>query len=402
MQKEDILGCYREIAVVIQDASVGSPTRDSWLQIFIRAALTKCVEFNLISFDNAYDKSAFFNVSGLRGICEDFVVLKYFNEKIDRQDTQQIFHAWAVNQMAEGVKKQEVFFNENRPRQPVFSYVGKYESILKTSNQLLKNYRSKYGWNRKFPRIIDMADACSLRSLYDYLYCATSRFVHFSPHLFMRMGWGNIKTSDPSFRFSTTNFSTYYKEFSRFYGTILFVNFCEEFGGDLKISNLAASLVVLREYMEKSPRWPEFVTFEELNQTPPDYNKIYALTSLLEDFDTADLRAMVQVVLKGRLREKIGRLSLEEKRDSVHDFFGGAIFDEVASLSEHHLDRVLNALGTHQIEQVKPDIRTESVARFFSTLPVEKLCRYLRSISNDDADAKSEPAQSFPIGDPYS
>ena len=402
MIKEDILECYRKIAVVIQDASVGTPTRDSWLHIFTRAALTKCVEFNLISFDNTYNKSAFFNVSGLRGICEDFVVLKYFNEKIDRQDTQQIFHAWAVNQMAEGVKKQEVFFNKNRSGQPVLNYVVKYESMLRTSNQMLKKYRTKYGWKRKFPRIIDMADACSLRSIYDYLYCATSRFAHFSPHLFMRMGWGNIETSDPSFRFSTTNFSKYYVEFSRFYGTLLFVKFYEQFAGDLKISNLGSSHSVLREYMEQSIRWPEFVTFEELNQTPPDFHKVYALTSLLKDFDTADLREMVQVVLKERLREKIGRLSLKEKRDSVNNIFEGAIFDEVASLSEYQCDRVLNALGTHQIEQVKPDIRAESVARFFSTLPVEKLCRYLRSNPNDDADAKSHRLQPFPIGEPES
>ena len=397
MQIENILGNYHDIATAIEGASVSSPTRDSWLQILIRAAITKCVEFNLISFDMGYDKSAFFNVSGLRGICEDFIALKYFNEVIDPQDAQQILHAWTVNQIAEGVNKQEAFFSDNRPRQPIFSYFGKDEHILKSSNNLLKNYRSKYKWGRKLPTIIHMADSCSLRPLYDYLYSATSRYVHFSPHIFMRMGWGDSNTNDPSFRFSTTNFSKYYVEFSRFYGTFLFVKFWEAFGQHVKTPDITDNLVVLRAYMEETPRWPEFVTFEELNQTPPNYDEIYALTSLLEDFDAPDLREMVQIVLTERHREKIGRMSLQEKRDSVNQICGGGIVAEVASIPEHQLDRMLNAFGRHLIERVKPDIRVESIARYFSTLPVEQLYRYLRSAADDDAAANSRSQQHFSV-----
>lgn len=204
MKEVDILEIYYKVIPVIESVSVGNPAKDSWFQIFLGAAFAKCLEFNLVLFDDTYNNSAFFTAAGLRGVCEDLIATKYFKEIIDPKDIQDILFAWSSKQMAEGVEKQNVFFSNNRNQQPVIPYSDMFQNNLKTSNATLKTYRSKYGWNGNLPRIIDMADACLMRPLYDYLYSATSKSVHFSPHFFMRMGWGDIK-EEPSFRFSTKN-----------------------------------------------------------------------------------------------------------------------------------------------------------------------------------------------------
>lgn len=385
MEEAKILETYGRLVPVIEEASVGTPTKDSWLRVFTGAALAKCLEFNLASFDDTYSKDAFFYASGLRGICEDFIALKYFTEIIDPQDTQEILFAWAMKQMAEGIEKQSVFFKTNRPQQPVISYSGRYQTMLQSSNATLRSYRSKYGWAQNSPKIIDMADGCSLRPLYDYLYSATSKSVHFSPHFFMRMGWGNIETDDPSFHFSTKNFAKYYVEFSQFYGTFLFIRFCETFGDNLEISNkLTDSLIVLREYLANTPRWPEIVTFEEMNLSPPNYGAIHELMPLLKELNPDERREMVQIMLTERNNERINKMLAEEKRDTINQFFSGQVLDKVASIPEDKLDQILHGLGTQLIESIQPNIQAEDAAMFLSSIPAEDLIRYIESMPTDE------------------
>ena len=186
MEDKKVFETYNKLVPVIEDVAIGNPIKDADLQVFTGAALMKCLEFNLTSFNETSTNAtfaAFFISSGLRGLCEDFITLKYFKEIIDPQDAQKILMAWPMKQMAEGIEKQNLFFQINRPQQPVISYSDHFQKILISSNAALKTYRSKYGWTRNLPKVIEMADACSVRPLYDYLYHATSKSVHFSPHL---------------------------------------------------------------------------------------------------------------------------------------------------------------------------------------------------------------------------
>ena len=385
MEDSNILETYKNVALTLEGISVGTPTKDSWLRIFTGAAIAKCLEFNLASFGNTDNDTAFFNASGLRGICEDFIALKYFRDVIDPKDTQEILFAWAMKQMADGVEKQSIFFKSNRPQQPVISYSDKYKTMSKSNNTKLKSYRSKYGWAQNSPRIIDMADACSLRPLYDYLYSATSKSVHFSPHFFLRMGWGDTETDDPSFHFSTKNFAKYYVDFSRFYGTFLFINFCETFGDNLGISDkLIDFLIVLKEYLENIIRWPEIVTFEEMNLSPPNYGAIHSLMPLVKQLDSDDRREMVQVILTERNNEKISKMSAEEKRDLVNQFFGGQVPDKVASISDDKLDQILHGIGKKLIANIKPDIQAEDMAIFLSAIPAEELINYIEKMATNE------------------
>lgn len=381
MEDETVLEIYKKLMPIIEDVAIGSPTQDKWLQVFFGASLMKCLEFNLISFTETNTNSPYFSSSGLRGICEDLVTLKYFKEIIEPQDAQRILWAWSMKQMTEGTEKQSLFFKINRPQQPVIPYSEWFQKTLKSSKAELRVYRSKYGWARNLPKVIEMADACSMRALYDYVYHATSKSVHFSPHLFMRMGWGEMESAEPSFQFSTKNFAQYYLEFNQFYGTFLFIKFCETFGCDLNISDkLENSLSKLRDYLKGNPRWPELVTYEEMNLRPPNFHAIHLWMTFLEGSSPQDLCEIIQIVLTESNNEKINKMSAEEKRDAINKIFSGQSSDKVAAMPENKLDQILHGMRKELLVDIKSDIQAEDVAKFLSSIPTEDLVRYIEKI----------------------
>jgi hypothetical protein len=107
-----------------------------------------------------------------------------------------------------------------------------------------------------------MAERTGLKELYDYLYHATSTFVHFNPYNLMRMGWGEL----PNIQFSAKNFVKYYNEFAIFYSASLFCKLCHwgiENGylSDLNIEDIKP----VEEILDNLSRRPELITFEEMN-----------------------------------------------------------------------------------------------------------------------------------------
>jgi len=107
-----------------------------------------------------------------------------------------------------------------------------------------------------------MSKQTGLLELYNYLYHATSTFVHFSPNNLLRMGWGNL----PDVQYSISNFKLYYKDFSLFYGLLLLAKICEwqhtnGYLPDFDTKNIS----IMNSILERAKRWPEIVTFEEMN-----------------------------------------------------------------------------------------------------------------------------------------
>jgi hypothetical protein len=69
-----------------------------------------------------------------------------------------------------------------------------------------------------------MAKSANLHALYSYLYSTASKWVHFSPQILLRMGWGGAKddVGDHTERtFTAANFSQYYVEFNKTYSLLL-------------------------------------------------------------------------------------------------------------------------------------------------------------------------------------
>jgi hypothetical protein len=72
-------------------------------------------------------------------------------------------------------------------------------------------------------------------------------------------------------RFSTANFTDYFSPYGTLYGAFMFCVYSESFNSVLRTDAHTRALVdKIREKLLFSPRWPEMVTFEEMNLKAPD------------------------------------------------------------------------------------------------------------------------------------
>jgi hypothetical protein len=256
-----------QLAPIVQHATVGRLDADGYYLFTLKAAFTKNFEFVSSVFASEQANSAFLVCPFLRGLCEDIILLRDLL-RFSREDRDRVVLLLSTEQTFRFVDKQLAFFSEYRPTQQV---VGHSPSPMNSaaptdrSKQLsaqIEALRGAYGPARVNVR--DMAQRSSLLHLYDYLYCATSSFVHFSPRNLHRMGWGDERAR--VFEFSTRNFGDYYKDFCRFYGIFLFVTFCAMFGSMLSVrSEISERVEALMDDLTNVNRWPELVTFEEMN-----------------------------------------------------------------------------------------------------------------------------------------
>jgi len=251
----------------------------------LSAAFTKVFEFNLHICSDEHDKDPYFYTASLRGICEDIIVLKFLG-LLTEVDRQEVVSNITMASLFDSMAKQSRFFEHYRPGQPILPGSGKQASVevrlseLVTENTSLKR---KHGWqsppNAYLPSVRSMAKTSNLLDLYDFIYSMTSKWVHFSPRNLMRMGWGETqKDGGPDLKdgsplsFTTRNFIQYYREFNEFYGSFLFVLFYDLLGDKFRWPTEANSILDdLRQHLDQKIRWPEDVTFEEMNIKSPSF-----------------------------------------------------------------------------------------------------------------------------------
>ena len=127
-----------------------------------------------------------------------------------------------------------------------------------------------------------------LAKLYDYLYRLTSGTVHFSVGALLRTGWG----PKPRCTFSVRHFALYYAAFARIYGAFLFCTYAELFPTILRPNKTdRARLGAIRASIQSVVRWPEMITFEEMNLPVPDPGIIInALGVVLQQSNTRLIR----------------------------------------------------------------------------------------------------------------
>ncbi|MBD1862983.1 MULTISPECIES: DUF5677 domain-containing protein [Trichocoleus] len=255
----------------VKDFCKGCYPTDGFFNSILKAAIAKSYEFCLFTTLEEGKLDAFFYTATLRGICEDLISLKYYYS-FDVEDRETVIKYMAVIDMAENVRTQAEFFNSNKPTQPVVKKILD-DSQISLARGEIGNLKGKYKWKSSGyrPSTREMAKSCNLLKLYDYFYAATSRWVHFSPHILTRMGWGDMnENGEIDASYSTSHFSGYYASFNCFYATYLFVLECKLIKKEISFNSDAWLLVEkLEKELLDTARWPELVTFEEMNIKPP-------------------------------------------------------------------------------------------------------------------------------------
>lgn len=278
---------YQSLESEVREVAVAIPISTARLQIVAVASLAKNFEFNLYVTSQPSSSSSFFLQPTLRGLCEDAVALKYLIEQVDGVDAEVLITSWMSQQTSESIEKQENFFQSNRPYQPVLSNVRAESSDSLRSK--LNPLKQKYGWRKDKPSVSQMAKACGLNEVYDYLYAATSRTVHFSPSVLFRMGWGSEQPDKP-YTFSTSHFNGYYDSFNVFHGSYLFILLYDTIKSYYQFSDNFQEIVEkIKKELNEWLRWPEMITFEEMNVPKPNILP-YALSVVMSREQTEKSR----------------------------------------------------------------------------------------------------------------
>ena len=248
-------------------AIVRSPTEQLY-SYFLSASFVRAFEFvDLASKQES--ENAFFLVPALRGITEDIIYLQFlspFNHEI----RQQVLYNMIQLEVEKQLVDQNSFFQKFRSFQPVL--LPAIAGTDKMKKQLL-SFWQKNGWpnlrNLSPPtrEIAEKSGSVSLHIIYDFIYRFTSRMVHFNPQLLLRSGWGNCPEE---VKISTRNMGRYYLSVSQIYGSYLLCLYFEFFGQFFSLNQEEEDAVrELREYLLRLSRWPEMITFEEMNLEVP-------------------------------------------------------------------------------------------------------------------------------------
>jgi hypothetical protein len=230
--------------------------------------VARSFELALGSWDKSLHEHPFFATASLRGVCEDLIAFSYL-ENIESKTRDRAVELHMGSQVHEGMVAQVEFFRKTRPWQSVVVPVkGRYEPEEKELRAMTKNL----GWTGRtaWPSVWYMAKACGLEELYRYMYSATSKWVHFSPHVLLRMGWGPTPFSSASvWHFTTKNFAPYYREFNQTYSVYLLLQLLDRAPDFPRSMKTRRAIAALKSQTNGILRWPELVTFEELNSRPP-------------------------------------------------------------------------------------------------------------------------------------
>lgn len=263
MNRKEIATILEGLERPVADYTGGSLEYDGLFACTLKAGLAKNYELNRIIFDDENPTNPFALTATLRGLCEDIIGLKYIST-FDLADRNEVIGLLMTESTLDFMEKQKTFFALFRPQQLIIGQDNAVEEAKK-KRQLLANFKQKYGWKSRkdWPTIREMAETTGLLTFYDYLYAGTSSFVHFSPRNLLRIGWG---VTQHTFRFSTSNFAQYYEAFNQFYGVFLFITFCTSFCSLLGCKEeFELPITKLIEIVDAEPRWPELVTWEEMN-----------------------------------------------------------------------------------------------------------------------------------------
>ncbi len=239
----------------------------------IKAAFSKCIDFNVIvNRDRSNNDEAFLFLSGLRGIAEDLIVLKY-SLKFAPSTRATYFQKVRELNLRQCILAQKNFFESNNPFQYVVGIKNSMQEAqakYDDARKALQEFWKTNGFPKNGPTVKEMSEAVGLATVYNYIYFAASNFVHFNPHALFRTGWGPM---DGPFTFSIENFGGYYRDLAAVYGAILYLGFAVSFGSLLqKEGELRTGITEIESILVRTPRWPELVTFEELNLPGPEYD----------------------------------------------------------------------------------------------------------------------------------
>ncbi|MDE0510849.1 MAG: DUF5677 domain-containing protein [Gammaproteobacteria bacterium] len=261
--------------------------KHNFVDVFIQSAIAKCLDFNITAND-ALNKTrtSFFLIGNTRAICEDLIYTSFLSS-IEKSQANKFASLFMYRSNLNSVYAQTRFFAQNNPLQPSFGSLiplAQQETNIRGVKTDLKQLWRQHGVTS--PTVENISKKMGLETTYGYIYHMTSNFVHFNPSILLRLGWGNEPVGP--FNFSVNHFTHYYSSVSRFLGAILFYGYCSRFPDKFTDKFSEEYIKFITSRLESNVRWPEIVTFEEMNMEMPNILQT-ALMSTIRDENTTTL-----------------------------------------------------------------------------------------------------------------
>lgn len=264
----DLLPVFNSLQGYFEEHSKDTLSDQDWHKLFdllLKATIIKAYEFSL-SIINLKGDNIYFMLPALRGICEEFIVEKFILEKFtDAKERNFIMSVWQQHGILRSSIAQWEYFKINKPTQVLY-YEDSFPTKLKDmEGEIKKHFKRKFpnsNFKSPFPSVYYMAKETGLVELYNYLYHASSTFVHFNPQNLFRMSWGNCH----NMKWSTNQFKHYYNDFIIYNSATLFCNLCEwQFKNGYLNGFDENKINEMKSILNSIGRHPEIVTFEEMN-----------------------------------------------------------------------------------------------------------------------------------------
>ncbi len=245
-----------------------------------------CRAFSFVKLASVQKPEAvFFLVPALRAITEDLILLRFLSKIGSVDDRETVARHLMTVDVGNKINYQIKFFQTFRPFQPSIPIGKDSEEKVSVAKNELRDFWRANGWpkfkirGRKLPmpsirELAEKSDPGMLEVVYDFIYRLTSGEVHSSPRPVLRLGWGESQSPNdmPTMAsFCTKNLGPYFLAIIQIYGNFLLCLWLELFEDKLDVSKEdLASVSKLREHLLSEFRWPEMVTFEEMNVPAPN------------------------------------------------------------------------------------------------------------------------------------
>lgn len=131
----------------------------------------------------------------LRPICEELIWISYL-ARIDSRDAEELVCCRASIELLELLEAQHAECGSAAMRE--LGLLQEYERNMEGKQAMRARIRAlgeMLGWpvsvtrRAQSPSVSLLANKTGRKDVYDYIYCATSRFVHFSAHGLLRLAW---------------------------------------------------------------------------------------------------------------------------------------------------------------------------------------------------------------------
>lgn len=173
------------------------------------------------------DKSQGFVAVGLlRPACEEFLWIKYF-ASIPRPYAEELITLMGKKEILDSLRAQDIRVGRSTTKaMGLESYLIRCESESKDKKRLLKKLGTELKWEPKtveagkLPSTAFIAKATGETKLYNFLYHASSRFVHFSTQELLRRSWGG----DGFVTINSGHFTDYWDQFVLYWGVDLMIS----------------------------------------------------------------------------------------------------------------------------------------------------------------------------------